>query len=201
MYRLLATCTALLLVACGRSEGPDGSADTTQDTQMPESASESATTQPTSAVVQIEPTQGNTVSGMLTIVAEDDGVRLTGTLQGLKPDGEFGFHIHEKGDCSAPDASSAGGHFNPLNVAHGHPESDTHHVGDMMNLKSDADGVAQVDARAFGATLNTGEPTDVLGRAVVVHESADDYTSQPAGNSGARIGCGVITLKADGAAG
>lgn len=205
MYRLLAACMACVLVACGQSDEPQGNADTRAlpDNPMPEPADDMTGPgqAPEGAVVQIEPTQGNTVSGMLSVIAEDDAVRLTGNIQGLKPNAEFGFHIHEKGDCSAPDASSAGGHFNPADAAHGHPEGDTHHAGDMTNLKSDTDGVAQVDTRAFGATLNSGQPTDVLGKAVVVHESPDDYTSQPSGNSGARIGCGVITVQAPGTTG
>jgi Cu-Zn family superoxide dismutase len=128
----------------------------------------------------------------LTLRAEADGVHLSGTLRGLPPNGEFGFHIHEKGDCSAPDASSAGGHFNPTNAQHGNPQGAAHHAGDMLNAKSDARGVAQVDATAAGVTLGGGQPDDVRGKAIVLHEKADDYASQPAGNSGARIACGVI---------
>jgi Cu-Zn family superoxide dismutase len=118
---------------------------------------------------------------------------LTGRLEGLKPDAEFGFHIHENGDCSAPDASSAGAHFNPSNAQHGNPQGDAHHAGDMLNAKSDAQGNAQVDAQADGVTLRTGEPNDVFGKAVVLHEKADDYSTQPSGDSGARIACGVIS--------
>jgi Cu-Zn family superoxide dismutase len=121
-----------------------------------------------------------------------DGVHITGAIQGLKPDSEVGFHIHEKGDCSAPDGSSAGAHFNPTQQQHGHPESESHHAGDMINLRADSSGVAQVDTTARGATINSGESTDVIGKAVIVHEGPDDYTSQPSGNSGSRVACGVI---------
>jgi len=119
-------------------------------------------------------------------------LHLTGSLQGLKPDSEFGFHIHEKGDCSAPDASSAGAHFNPTNAQHGNPQGESHHAGDMLNAKSDAQGSAQVDTIANGVSLDSGVPNGVRGKAIVLHEKADDYASQPAGNSGARIACGVI---------
>ena len=91
--------------------------------------------------MQLAPTQGHNASGTLALAAEGDSVRLTGTLQGLSPNGEFGFHIHENGDCSAPDASSAGAHFNPANAQHGNPQGETHHAGDMLNAKSDAQGV------------------------------------------------------------
>jgi Cu-Zn family superoxide dismutase len=200
MYRVLAVCMALALVACGRSENePEGTADTRvqPDSPMPEPADDLAAPgqAPEGAAAQVAPTQGNTASGSISVTAEDDGVRLTGVIQGLKPDSEFGFHVHEKGDCSAPDASSAGAHFNPTNVAHGNPEGETHHAGDMVNIKSDAQGVAQVDSRATGTTLHSGQPTDVLGKAIVVHEKPDDYKTQPSGNSGARIACGVITVQ------
>jgi Cu-Zn family superoxide dismutase len=144
------------------------------------------------ASVQLAPTQGQTASGTLSLAPEGDSVRVTGPLQGLKPNSEFGFHIHEKGDCSAPDAASAGGHFNPTNAQHGNPQGESHHAGDMLNAKSDAQGAAQVDALASGVSLTTGQPNDVHGKAIVLHEKADDYASQPAGNSGARIACGVI---------
>ena len=208
MLRVFAICLAMTfaLVGCGQSVNePADTTDTrTQpENPMPEPADDMAAPgqAPDGAMAQIEPTQGNTASGSIALTAEDGAVRLTGVIQGLKPNSEFGFHIHEKGDCSAPDASSAGGHFNPANADHGHPEGETHHAGDMLNLKSDAQGVAQVDTRAMGATLHSGLPTDVLGKAIVVHEGPDDYQSQPSGNSGARIACGVITVQASGDAG
>ncbi len=201
MLRVFAICLAFALVGCGQSENaPEGSADsrTQPENTMPEPADDVAAPAqaPEAASAQIAPTQGNTASGSVSVTAEDGGVRLTGVIQGLNPNSEFGFHIHEKGDCSAPDGTSAGAHFNPANVAHGNPEGDTHHAGDMLNIKSDAQGVAQVDTLASGATLHSGAPTDVLGKAVIVHADPDDYTSQPSGNAGARIACGVITVQA-----
>ena len=119
-------------------------------------------------------------------------MHLSGSVQGLAPDAEFGFHIHEKGDCSAPDASSAGAHFNPSNAQHGNPAGETHHAGDMFNAKSDTQGVARIEVDVTGVTLGDGQPPDVLGKAVVMHEKPDDYATRPSGNSGARIACGVI---------
>ena len=145
--------------------------------------------------VQLAPTQGNDVSGSLTVSGATKGVHIKGQVHGLKPNAELGFHIHEKGDCSAPDGSSAGGHFNPSQQQHGDPKGASHHAGDMLNLHSDAKGVAKVDVTAAGATLGDGQPTDVSGRALVVHENADDYKTQPSGNSGKRVACGVIGLK------
>jgi Cu-Zn family superoxide dismutase len=199
MNRLSPIAVAMLLVACGQTENePEGVADgrTRPENPMPEPAEPTPPGQaPEGAAVRVAPTQGNTASGSLALTAEVDAVRVSGTIQGLEPNGSFGFHIHEKGDCSAPDATSAGGHFNPEKVDHGNPEGASHHVGDMPNIESDDQGAAQVDTRSSGATLHSGQPTDVLGKAIVVHEKSDDYTSQPSGNSGSRIACGVITVQ------
>ena len=187
---------ALLLGGCGKKEEPQPSAEsatTSAEASPAPPADTAAAMAAAGATVQLAATQGHTAAGTLNVAAEGDGVRITGTVQGLPPNGEFGFHIHEKGDCSAPDASSAGPHFNPANAEHGNPEAGSHHAGDMLNVKSDAQGVAQVDVRATGVSLHSSQPHDVAGRAVVLHEKADDYQSQPAGNSGARIACGVIT--------
>jgi Cu-Zn family superoxide dismutase len=191
MKTLVSLCGAAVLIAgCGQRDPVPPPADA--------SASATPSTPPvtppttTGAIVQLAPTQGNSVRGSLTLSAEGNDVRLSGTVEGLAPNGEFGFHIHENGDCSAPDASSAGGHFNPANAPHGNPTGSAHHAGDMPNIKSDTQGMAQVDATARGVTLNSGADSDVAGKAVVVHAKADDYTSQPAGDAGARIACGVI---------
>ena len=195
MKTLLPMLTAaILLAACGRQDQPQRSEATTEAPATATPATPDPPTGPTgdTASVQLAATQGRTATGVLSVTSASDGVHLSGSLQGLKPDSEFGFHVHEKGDCSAPDASSAGEHFNPGGAQHGNPSGDAHHAGDMLNVKSDSQGMAQVDVHASGATLHTGQPTDVLGRAVVLHEKADDYATQPSGNSGARIACGVI---------
>jgi Cu-Zn family superoxide dismutase len=115
-------------------------------------------------------------------------------LTGLAPNSEHGFHVHEKGDCSAPDATSAGPHFNPGGAQHGRPGSGMHHMGDLMNLRADAKGAVSAEVELAGLTLSPG-PNSIVGRALVVHRDPDDYASQPAGNSGPRIACGVITAR------
>lgn len=144
------------------------------------------------AEVALAPASASLVSGRLVLVPEAGGVHLTGTVGGLPPLGRFGFHVHEHGDCSAMDAASAGGHFNPANAAHGRRGQGTFHAGDMDNLASDADGVAQVDLHLAGLSLGGDPGHDLIGRAIVVHAAPDDYRSQPAGNAGARVACGVI---------
>jgi Cu-Zn family superoxide dismutase len=147
------------------------------------------------ATVQLAPTHGNTANGGLKISSAGTGVRLSGMVQGLKPDSEFGFHFHEKGDCSAPDATSAGAHFNPTSQQHGNPQAQPHHAGDMLNVKSDAQGVAEVSIDNPDVSLQTGQPNDIIGKALVMHAKPDDYKTQPSGNSGDRIACGVIAIQ------
>ncbi len=147
-----------------------------------------------SARVNLASASGSLVSGTLTVVPMGDGVHVTGEIGGLPPGSAHGFHIHEKGDCSAADASSAGGHFNPGASAHGKAGAGPHHAGDADTLIADASGVAKVDTHFGGVTLGGGAANDVAGKAVIVHASPDDYKSQPAGNAGARVACGVITV-------
>ena len=145
------------------------------------------------ASVALVPKSGSNVTGSLHVMRMGDGVHLSGTVSGLAPNSTHGFHIHETGNCGSPDGSSAGGHFNPMHEMHGRESAAHHHLGDQDNLMADANGVARVDAHFAGATLGTGKPGDVLGKAVIVHADADDYTSQPSGNAGKRLACGVIT--------
>jgi superoxide dismutase, Cu-Zn family len=143
----------------------------------------------------LAPASGSLVSGTLALAAMGDGVHITGELGGFRPGSSHGFHIHETGDCSAADASSAGDHFNPTGAPHGRAGSGAHHLGDMDNLVADAQGRARVDVHVRGVSLGTGLANDVAGRALVAHAVPDDYRSQPAGNAGARVACGVIVVR------
>lgn len=187
----LAIGLTVLLAACSR-EQPTGAPRQPDETTAAPAEKTTAAEPASEAVAQIAPTQGNTVTGSLALAQSPQGVRISGTIQGLKPDAEFGFHVHEKGDCSAPDGSSAGGHFNPTQAQHGNPTGPSHHAGDMPNIKSNAEGVAQVDTTEAGTSLHGDPGMDVMGKAIVVHESPDDYATQPSGNSGKRVACGVI---------
>lgn len=141
--------------------------------------------------VALESRSGSNVTGTLSLRQKEGGVQVSGEVRGLPPGSTHGFHVHEKGDCSAPDASSAGPHFNPAGAPHGKAGSGAHHAGDMPNVVADEKGVAVVDVLVAGATLDAG-PGSIAGRAVVVHRDPDDYSSQPAGNAGPRVACGVI---------
>jgi len=144
------------------------------------------------AVSVIRATSGSFVSGKLVLTDSlGTGLRVKGEIRGLAP-GLHGFHVHEYGDCTDTAAVSAGGHFNPGNAAHGDPMAAHHHAGDLGNIEADTGGVARIDRVFTGLSLR-GE-TSVAGRSFVVHAKDDDLKSQPAGNSGSRIGCGVIGL-------
>lgn len=145
-----------------------------------------------SASAELLARSGSAVSGNVRFSETTGGVRIEAQIAGLTP-GEHGFHVHEAGDCSAADATSAKGHFNPAGKMHGHYGSSEHHGGDMVNLVANADGVASYKAELSGLSLNG--PTGVIGRSVVIHADPDDYKSQPAGNSGKRIACGVIAAR------
>ena len=146
-----------------------------------------------SGVAQLQPTQGHTASGDVGFAEQGGQLAVTATVSGLKPNQEHGFHVHEKGDCSAPDAMSAGGHFNPDGKPHGAPGA-ARHAGDMPSLKADAQGRAQASFRIDGRLVGDAAAA-FAGKAVIVHAMPDDYATQPTGNSGGRIACGVIRLR------
>ena len=142
------------------------------------------------AVAELQPTQGNSARGTIYFVNEPQGTRITGQITGLTP-GDHGFHIHENGDCSAPDASSAGDHFNPTGALHGGPRTSHRHLGDLGNITARADGTAHVSEVIIPGLPFSGA-NSILGKALLVHAKADDLRSQPSGDSGGRVACGVI---------
>jgi Cu-Zn family superoxide dismutase len=142
------------------------------------------------ATATLEARSGSTVAGTVTFQTVGQKVRVEADVSGLTP-GEHGFHVHEVGDCSAPDAASAKGHFNPAAKPHGHYGGSEHHAGDIPNLVADSSGKAKFSVELDTLSLTEG-PGGILKRAVVIHADPDDYKSQPAGNSGKRVACGVI---------
>ena len=142
------------------------------------------------AVASRTPTQGNNVRGLVMFHEMDGHLMVHAKVSGLKPNGEHGFHVHETGSCASTDGSSAGGHFNPDGKPHG-PQNAAHHVGDLPSLKADANGVVDQKMMVMGPTIAAGAMS-VVGRSVIVHALPDDFVTQPTGNSGARLGCGVV---------
>ena len=146
------------------------------------------------AIAVLYPLGDSDVSGTVTFTRVENGIQVMAVIRGLEP-GLHGFHIHEFGDCSAPDGKSAGGHFNPAGAPHGGPMSAKRHVGDLGNITADASGQAQLEV--VDPYLELEGLNSIIGRAVVVHGKVDDLTSQPSGAAGARIACGVIGLAAE----
>jgi Cu-Zn family superoxide dismutase len=146
---------------------------------------------PPRATAQLQPTKGNKTFGEATFEQVGNKVRVVVLVQGLKPDQEHGLHIHEAGDCSSGDGMSAKGHFNPFGKPHGHPGSGERHAGDLPSLKANKAGRAKVDVEVDVITMTAG-PASVIGRGLIVHADPDDYRTQPTGNAGARLACGVI---------
>ncbi|MDO9355418.1 MAG: superoxide dismutase family protein, partial [Solirubrobacteraceae bacterium] len=142
------------------------------------------------AMAPLQAKSGSAVAGTIWFTQQADGVRVVARVSGLTANREHGFHVHETGDCSAPDGMSAGGHFNPTAQPHG-PQGAPHHGGDMPSLKADAMGNAEATFTLDGVAVGTG-PTGLIGKGVIVHAQPDDYKTQPTGNAGGRIACGVI---------
>ncbi len=168
----LASC-ALLLAACAATSDQEGS----------------------SAVAKLGAKSGSQVRGEIKFTQVGSRVRIEGEITGLAP-GKKGLHIHAIGDCSAADAASAGGHFDPRNAKnwstrHGGPHTADRHAGDLGNIVFDQNGKAVVNMMVSGIAVDSG-PIGILGRALVVHFQADDLKTDPTGDAGARAACGVI---------
>src|SRR5256885_4128152 len=166
MKKLMVIPFALVFAACAHGKGP-------------------------MATATLDSTSGSTAKVTVHFQnAGDDGVEVTADLTGVPP-GVHGFHIHEKGDCGN-NAQNAGGHFNPTGMVHGAPDAVSHHAGDFGNVTADANGEVHTRFTTHSISLKSGDSINPVGRAVVLHEKADDLVSQPSGNAGARIACGVI---------
>lgn len=186
--RLTLSLAALVLAALAA-----GCASTPPAPEAPAAPAADAAAAAPSASATLEPRSGSSASGTVDFTPDGAGkTRVTIKLAGLTP-GPHGLHLHETGDCSAPDAASAGPHWNPGSMEHGAPTAPAHHAGDLGNVVADAGGKVELTLESTDLAL-TG-PLSVVGHSVVVHEKADDLTSQPAGASGARIGCGVVAEK------
>jgi Cu-Zn family superoxide dismutase len=197
----------ITLAACGGSQPPSQTplepapeyqtpaAAPVQETPLPEPAK----AEPTPAIAEplpeppktleltFQPKSGSKLAGKAIVAETTDGVKITLALENVKP-GDHGAHVHEKGDCSAPDAASAGGHYNPQNHQHALPTVAERHLGDLGNITIGKDGKGTLEIAIPGANLKANDPKSFLGRAIIVHDKKDDG-GQPVGNAGGRIGC------------
>ncbi len=167
---LAAAFTGALLIACVSAKAADS---------------------PAKAKAVIEPRSGSTVTGTATFTElAGGGVKVIVDIAKAPP-GTHGLHVHEKGDCSDPEAKSAGGHFNPTSMPHAGPMDAQHHAGDLGNIEIKPDGTGHLEIESSMLTVKPGA-SSVVGRSVIFHEKADDLKSQPTGDAGGRLGCGVV---------
>lgn len=146
-----------------------------------------------SATATLAPTTGSTASGTVQLTQLADGsVQVKVDLTGV-PAGVHGFHIHEKGDCG-DNGNAAGGHYNPMSTQHGAPEADPHHAGDWGNVTANASGEVHTTFTTRSVTVEDG-PATAAGHAIILHANPDDLKTQPTGNAGARIACGIVTRR------
>ncbi len=139
-----------------------------------------------------ESKSGSQTTGTASFVERDGKVIFNANLQGLTP-GTHAIHIHEKADCSAPDGSSAGGHWNPTHENHGKWGSASYHKGDIGNFNVDSNGNGTVSMTTDEWCIGCGDPKkDILGKSLIVHEKADDFKTQPTGDAGGRMACSAI---------
>jgi len=203
-HRVIAStifCTlSVLLPACGGSQpsaepppSPTAEAPTNAlpaDSSTP--ASEAVSPAPPAKKIEatLQPKSKSKVTGTATLTETTNGVNVVLVIENLTP-GDHGAHVHEKGDCSAEDASSAGGHFNPASHPHALPSGTPRHLGDLGNITADKDGKAKLEFIAVGANLKDSDPNSFVGRSIVIHEKKDDG-GQPSGNAGGRVACAEI---------
>jgi superoxide dismutase, Cu-Zn family len=145
------------------------------------------------ATATLDSTSGSTAKGTVHLTDVGEGnVEVQVDLTGV-PAGVHGFHIHEKGDCSN-NAMASGGHFNPTGMIHGDPQAVSHHAGDFGNVTADDKGEVHTKFTTHSISLKANDATNAVGHAIVLHANPDDLTSQPAGNAGPRIACGVVQM-------
>jgi Cu-Zn family superoxide dismutase len=145
------------------------------------------------ATAYIDPLGDSGVEGSAIFVLEDGKITLQLDVSGMPP-GPHAVHLHEHGDCSAPDGSSAGAHWNPSDEAHGRWGAEAHHLGDIGNIEIAPDGRGSYALTTDRWEMGTGSANDIVGRSVIIHAAPDDFATQPTGAAGGRIGCGVVQL-------
>jgi Cu-Zn family superoxide dismutase len=203
LFLSAATCAAVLvLVACGpkRDDPVEGAAATGTEptpaaTMAP--APEPMSMGPNEAQVTLKSTTDSDFTGIVTFTKEGNGLRVSAHFTGVDKPGQHGLHVHETGDCSAHDFHTAGGHFNPANTPHGCPPAERH-AGDFGNVEIAADGSGHLDQTTD--LLSLEGQNGVVGKALILHGGQDDCQTQPTGNSGDRLACGVVQMSGAGAA-
>jgi Cu-Zn family superoxide dismutase len=197
----VAVMSLLSLAACKKDRdidsdaiGESGAGQPTMNTTAPAPEPETQTLETATATLQGAPTDTD-FKGTITFTPEGNGVRVVAHLEGVDADGQHGFHVHETGDCShgegAKHFTSAGGHFNPGNAEHACPPTEPRHAGDLGNIQVTG-GTGHLETTSN--LLSLSGPNSVVGKAIILHAKADDCKTQPTGDAGDRLACGVVTL-------
>ncbi len=180
----------LLLAAC--SPAKKEAAENPEETQMEEQMQDDTAKEEPTAKATLNSASGSSVTGTATFQQIGEmTVRMTVEAHNLKP-GEHALHLHQNGDCSAPDASSAGGHWNPGGMEHGQRGVGEFHAGDIINLTADANGNVSWSEDIVGWTIGGSDSTNILNKGIIIHDKQDDFVTQPTGAAGGRVACGVI---------
>lgn len=192
---MLCLAAVAVFAACDRNEEtvPNGDESTAMTTAAEEP---SATTGPSTATATLQGAPGDDISGTVTFHATDDGVHLVAEVQGVDGAGKHGFHVHENGQCDHEGEkhfTSAGGHFNPTGAEHACPPTEPRHAGDLGNIEVGANGSARMELAVTGLSLSG--PNSLIGKAIILHANEDDCKTQPTGNAGDRLACGVVTAQ------
>ena len=196
MRNLIFVAAMLVCFGCARDEQASSTTSAATPPPPDQSTPQGGPAEISTMAVTLEPTQGNATRGTLTLApVAAGGVRISGSISGLKHNSEHGFHIHETGKCEAPEFTTAGGHFNPTKAAHGFLDPKGAHAGDMPNVFVAQGQKLEVEVLAPGVTLDSSATglRDADGSSLVLHAAPDDYKTAPAGAAGARQACGVIS--------
>ena len=179
------------LVSCKNDKKTDTDEPTVDETEMQSTTAETAA--PKKITIALEPKSGSTAEGNVVFTEENGSVKMTAVLSGLTP-GTHAIHIHENADCSADDGTSAGGHWNPTHEKHGKwGDAEGYHRGDIGNFEADDSGNGTITMTTDEWCIDCDDDTkNIVGKGIIVHEGADDFTSQPSGDSGSRVSCGGI---------
>lgn len=192
----LVFCASLFIIGCKndkKENDTENAAETEMNSEMDNSMVKEEETK--EITVSLEPKSGSDLGGEVTFTQEDGEVTMEATITGLA-EGQHAIHIHQKADCSAEDGTSAGGHWNPTNEKHGKwGDAEGYHKGDIGNFEVDANGEGTVSMTTDEWCIGCDdENKNIVGKAIIVHDGVDDYTSQPSGAAGTRVGCGVIKM-------
>lgn len=196
---LIAGVLFALVLAFGcapAEEGAEGEAAIAETEEVEEARETTAEeTDVLTAVADLQDAQGNSL-GTVTFTQEPEGTRFLARVENVDGSGPHGIHVHEVGECSAPDFTSSGGHFNPAGTDHACPPTTPRHAGDFGNIEVAEDGTGTLEVTTDLVTVAPG-PTSVVGKAMILHGGEDDCTSQPSGDAGPRVACGEIALGSD----